>query len=80
MAWEGYFSRKAEEKKALALPHIIFWSIWRERNRRVFKGDELSLKRLKDLVNKILYFWEGDLSRSAFDMVDLVDSLHIGCT
>ena len=81
VAWEGYFGRKAKFKKALALPHLIFWSIWRERNRRVFEGVELPLEGLKDLVFKTLYFWDrGDFCGSAVDVADLVDSLHIDCT
>ena len=81
VAWEGYFGRKVKFKKALALPHLIFWSIWRERNRRVFEGVELSMESLKDLVLKTLYFWDrGDFCGSAFDVADLVDSLHIDCT
>ena len=80
LAWEGYFGRKAKFKKVLALPSY-FWSIWRERNRRVFKGVKLSLERLKDLVFKTLYFWDRrDFCGSAFDVTDLVDNLYIGCT
>jgi len=72
--------RKVENKEALAFLHLIFWSIWRERNRRVLEGVGLSLERLKDLVIKTLYFWNvGDFCWSALDVVDLVDSLHIGC-
>ena len=81
LAWKGYFGRKAKFKKALALPHLIFWSNWRECNRGVFKGVELSLERLKDLLIKTLYFWDrGDFCGSALDVIDLVDSLHFSCT
>jgi len=56
LAWEGYFGRKVKYKKAMALPHLIFWSIRRERNRRVFEGVELFLERLKDPSLRIFIF------------------------
>jgi len=39
------------------------------------------MESLKDLVLKTLYFWDrGDFCGLAFDVADLVDSLHIDCT
>ena len=58
----------------------FYWSIRREHNRRVFGGDEMSLKQLKRNFVKNLHFCDkGNFCTSAFDVVDHVDSLHIGC-
>jgi len=58
LAFEGFLDRKVKKKKEVAakvLPHVIFWSIWREQNRRVFESIE-TRKHLKDNFIKILYF------------------------
>lgn len=48
LAWEGFFGRKAKKKAAVVVPHVIFWSIWRERYQRVYNGVETHLGHLKD--------------------------------
>jgi len=55
LAWKGHLSWKPKNKKALALPHVIFWSIWRERNRRVFERVEFSLEQLTGNVTNTLF-------------------------
>ena len=80
-AWEGSFGRKAKMKMASLVPHAIFWSIWRERNRRVFENEEMSLQSLKDHFIKALYFWgNGNFCNSPLDLLDFVDLMHLGCT
>ena len=81
LAWEGMFGRKARKKNKAGwmLPHVIFWCIWRERNRRAFEGIEIPIQHLKDIVLKTLYFWEsGRLCSSSFDLLALLDSLFRG--
>ena len=83
LAWEGFFGRKVRKKNKAGwmLPHVIFWCLWRERNRRAFEGSETPIQSLKDLVFKSLYFWEsGKLCSSSFEMFFLLDSVYMGCT
>jgi len=79
-AWEGFFGRKAKKKNAGLFPRTIFWSIWREKNRRVFEGVEMPLHCFKDYFIKSLYFWDkGVFCYSSLDLLDFVGSVHMGC-
>ena len=55
-AWEGFFGRKAKKKNARLFPHAIFWSIWRERNRRVFESVEMPFNVLKIISSSLSIF------------------------
>ena len=71
LVWEGMFGRKARKKNKAGwmIPHVIFWCIWRERNRRAFEEIEIPFQYLKDIVMKTFYFWEsGKLCSSSFEL------------
>ena len=69
-------------KKGLAfgvwklIPLAIWWSVWKERNRRVFEGKDLSLHDFKLYFLRILYSWSQALDESAnLTFVDFGDIL-----
>jgi len=82
LAWEGFFGRKVRKKnkEGWTLSHVIFWCIWRERNRRAFEGVETPIQYLKDLVLKALFLWESGKLCSSFELFFMLDSLYMGFT
>ena len=78
MASEGFFGRKVKAAAAMVVPHVIFSSIWRERNQGVFDGVETLFGHLKDNFVKTIYFWDnGKICSSFFDVAESVDSLYL---
>lgn len=41
------------------VPHVIFWTVWRERNNRVFNDKEDTVAGLKILIADLIFTW-GD--------------------
>jgi len=55
LAWAGFFGSKVTGEEGMVVFRVIFWSIWRKRNRRVFQGVETALLHLKDYFFKVLF-------------------------
>ena len=76
MAWEGFFRRKAEKKKAMLIPHAIFRAFGVGET-EVLECVEMSLQCVKDNLIKTLCGIMGTFT-ILFDF-DFVVSLHFGC-
>ena len=50
LGWQGSFIGRKRKKVWSAAPLSLFWTIWKERNRRSFENMKLSVQRLKVLV------------------------------
>ena len=60
------------------IPLAIWWSVWKERNQRIFEGKDLSLHEFK-LYFLRMYSWSQSLDDSAnLTFVDFVDILKQG--
>ena len=42
LGWHGSFLGKKRRKVGRAAPLCLFWTVWKERNRIVFKNEEFS--------------------------------------
>jgi len=76
---------RRRKQKLLALgvwnliPLAIWWSVWKERNRRIFEGKDLSLLDFKMYFLRVLYTWSQALEdRVNLTFVDFVDNLMQG--
>ena len=80
-AWERFLCRKAKRKHARLFRHVIFQSIWHERNKslslRVWRCCRFNASKI---ISCSLYFWDkGNFCESSFDVLDFVDGVHLGC-
>ena len=74
LGWHGSFVGR-KQKKVWRVAHLcLFWTIWKERNRRSFENVELSIQRLKYLFLCNLLSWTklfiGERLTSIVDFID----------
>ena len=60
-------------------PICLFWCVWKERNRRTFKDEDLSEQGLKDLFFRTLFEWTKDSLELDFpSMLIFLENLFCG--
>ena len=63
-------------KKATSIwrdaPLLLFWAIWKERNRIIFEDATFSPLRLKLSVIRLLFTWVGFIPKADIDVVRLL--------
>ena len=55
LSWKRDFVDKKRKKVWQAAPSCLFWTVWKTRNRIVFKDDFLSIQKLKYLF--LFFLW-----------------------
>ena len=72
--WKGRFARHCNVDIWNAIPLCIMWTIWKERNYRVFEDVERSTMVVKQAFLKSLYEWMVLFSSHSFSSIlDLID-------
>ena len=55
LSWKSAFVGKRRKKVWQAAPSCLFWTVWKTRNRIVFKDDFFSIQKLKYLFLFLLW-------------------------
>jgi hypothetical protein len=59
------------------VPLCLLWTLWRERNSRIFENSERTESQLQELFPNTLYDWAIAWGYSRFDyVISFLDSLH----
>ena len=57
LSWRGSFVGKKRKKIWKSIPLCIFWTVWKERNRIVFRGGSLDIQKIKYSFVCNLWSW-----------------------
>ena len=57
LSWRGSFVGKKRKKIWKSIPLCIFWTVWKERNRIVFRGGSLDIQKFKYSFVCNLWSW-----------------------
>ncbi|RVW22247.1 LINE-1 reverse transcriptase-like [Vitis vinifera] len=57
LSWRGSFVGKKRKKIWKSIPLCIFWTVWKERNRIVFRGGSLDIQKFKYYFVCNLWSW-----------------------
>jgi hypothetical protein len=55
----GWFNCFGKQKSSIwnLVPHCLMWTVWRERNSRVFENEDHSKSKLSELFFGLLFDW-----------------------
>ena len=74
LGWHGHFVGKKRKKACNVAPLSPFWTVWKERNKRVFENVELSDQVLKfSFLCNFLIWTKGGLRVDSLFMIDFID-------
>ena len=78
LGWHGYFVGRKQEKVWDGAPLCLFWTLWKERNRRAFDNEDLLDQRLLTRFLCNLMYWTnlyiGEGPFSLFNFIDWLGS------
>ncbi|OVA12369.1 hypothetical protein BVC80_1795g8 [Macleaya cordata] len=67
--WSHLWTNTKGKEVWILLPAAITWSLWVERNKRVFEDQEVSLDRMIIEVKALIFFWLSAADPKKFDMI-----------
>ena len=70
--WLHFLVRKKAKSIWRVAPLILFWAIWKERNRDIFEDDTFSTLRLKLSVIRSFFTWAGCIPKADISFVRLL--------
>ena len=74
-SWHGSFLGRKRKKVSQAALLCLFWTVWKERNNRVFDNKELSDQGIKLVLLCNLWVWSKLCAALGSSVVDFVDWL-----
>ena len=74
-SWHGSFLGRKRKKVSRAALLCLFWTVWKERNNRVFDNKELSDQGIKLVLLCNLWVWSKLCAALGSSVVDFVDWL-----
>ena len=77
-SWMGGFGKSHAALVWGEVPHCIMWLLWRERNQRVFEGQEVTSQDLKSNLLRTLYEWVSITTNPAISSYEeFLDSCNL---
>ncbi|OVA00064.1 Reverse transcriptase zinc-binding domain [Macleaya cordata] len=67
--WSHLWTNTKGKEVWILLPAAITWSLWVERNKRVFEDQEVSLDRMIIEVKALIFFWLSAADPKKFDRI-----------